>query len=78
MSVTYYQNTLNSSISYRYRLLDIDTDISNDKRTFCKSQLSQMQTQVNNIIKSNASVDDKIKQLQACIFSMNMDQIGVP
>ncbi len=77
MSVSYYQNTLNNSIDYRWRLLDVDTDISSDKRAFLKSQLSEMLTQVNNIIKSKVSTDEKIKQLQSCIMSMNVNQIGV-
>ena len=77
MSYKYYQKTLEDSIQYRIRRLDVDTDISNDLRKSCKDDLSNMQAKVQTIITGSTSNDDKVKALQACILEMNVGQIGI-
>ena len=78
MSYKYYQNTLDNSIQYRLKMLDIDKDISPHRRNSCKDELRQMEERVYKIVQTRDSDENKVKALQQCIFKMNLEQIGVP
>ena len=78
MSYKYYQNTLENSIQYRLKMLDIDKDILPHRCNSCKDELRLMEERVHKIVQTSDSDENKVKALQQCIYEMNLAQTGVP